>query len=1261
MRKIKKISKSIFSILLALLITVTTMPLTGIQFIYTINAKTVYQDNEKIDDSDIFYADATLVNYDAAAWNFLNLCGENASWFYIRAYKQSNLYMQPHESDGALIDVWTAGAYYKQWKFIPENDYFYIQNANTGRYLWFGALQDGAEVNASTSSDGRGWNNRFKIVTDQKTLTFSIRPYADTRYCVEIGGRDSSMPQEGDKVQIWTYKGFQNQKWNIEVDNENQYNDMLFYEISRNKNGLQDFNQSKSNVVTGMAQSSIADLKLRFNNIKTKYDLFNDANINSSIGGISVYQEINRNYKFPFKVDNEGYRMFDSTEMYVVKNDEKEQFDLYNGSYTTYFNPINGDSNAQPYVKEFAPYNTPLNSNFDYGFTMNMSVDFYMENDGCVHIYDENGKEKTQDMIFEFTGDDDLWCYIDNELRLDMGGIHSSLKGSINFNKTEDGYCHSKVYNANENVCEQYSFDLASGFHTLTIFYMERAQMESNLKIRYNLISKSNLKVDPNHGVYLGKVDITDYGSQITNQRSRIYTPKRTGYTFTGWDIKGTGRMSADNKYYFMGYNDTTLVAQWEPNQYNLNFDYNRPQDAAANITGNDIITKKVSYTKKVGELPEPHLDGYTFTGWKDAEGNTYTEDTVYNVLGDTTLYAQWQINNYKIIFDYNCDPDDTITGNEIKTKPGTYGKAVGELPKPQITGKNFGGWYRESDGKIIFYNEKSLYDVDGDMTLKANWNTRNCNVVYHGNGGSYDYEDTLSYTYSYGSKVEILENQFLYDGDGWYEFGGWALTPDGTVKYSPGDYIDIDNDIDLYAVWKPLTAEVKYHSNGGTGSIDPYKQMIEWNSSFVTAENSIFEKQGYVLTGWSKSSSATKVDYKCGQNVLVTDDVFDVYNGFDLYAVWKAAENTLYFDYNKPEEAAGDITGNEILSKPVIFNEAVGELPEPQLTGWLFTGWKDVDGKIYTKETVYNVAGDTTLYAQWSRNIYTLYFDYNKPEEAAGDITGNEISSKPVTFNEMVGELPHPQLDKYTFLSWKDADGNIYTEDTVFVLSQDLTLYAFWDAAPVINAIDRYYSLNNAKNGKVTYDNLMTTASVNDDLDKPEDIDFTIIDYAERDFNTLTASAEITITYRAVDSAGNSSMKMINVHITDTSSVVKKKNTYVRSISEKYYNKSHEDGGLEPNSIWRINSEYAAVLQDAMENKASISYNVENFRVAFMNVPYTNYKNMTCNHILSSWKFTHEDIKKVQNFIDEHGCGNFKESDALSRFIQEFSYCRQY
>lgn len=933
MRKIKKISKSIFSILLALLITVTTMPLTGIQFIYTINAQNVYQDNEKIDDSDIFYADATFVNYDSVAWTFINQC-IRGTWMYIKSYKNSNMLLQVNPG-GADANLYNDDSWYKHWQFEAQDDYFYIKNCDTGQYLWYDTLRDGAKLGAS---DTKGWNNRFKLVTDLRASTFSIRPYADTRYCVDISGRDNSLPQQEDKVQIWTYYGYQNQLWNIHVDNPNLLNDTLIYNVQNNPQGTSFYNYPLSGIVPGMVQDTIDNMNLKFNNIYTAYDLFGNVDSNTKYGSLSVYQEVNTDYKFPFKIDSDGYRTFDSANMYVIKNDSDKKFELYNGGYRTWWHDVTSQY-EKAIDNAFLPYNSPQNSSeMDYGFTMCMNLKFYMESDGKVHIYDENGNETEQSMIFEFTGDDDLWIYIDNDLRLDMGGIHGPKSGSINFDKSEGGgSCVAKTLYDNGAVNTESKFNLSSGVHELKIFYMERAQTDSNLKVRYNLISKNNLKIDPNGGTFQGKTGIVDRGEQLSNKKLPIYTPKRTGYTFTGWDIKGTGRMSADNKYYFMGYNDTTLVAQWEPNQYNLDFDYNRPRDAAADITGNDIITKKVSYTKKVGELPEPHLDGYTFTGWKDAEGNTYTEDTVYNV------------------------------------------------------------------------------------------------------------------------------------------------------------------------------------------------------------------------------------------------------------------------------------------------------------------------------------AGDTTLYAQWSRNIYTLYFDYNKPEEAAGDITGNEISSKPVTFNEMVGELPHPQLDKYTFLSWKDADGNIYTEDTVFVLSQDLTLYAFWDAAPVINAIDRYYSLNNAKNGKVTYDNLMTTASVNDDLDKPEDIDFTIIDYAERDFNTLTASAEITITYRAVDSAGNSSMKMITVHITDTSSVVKKKNTYVRSISEKYYNKSHEDGGLESNSIWRINSEYAAVLQDAMENKASISYNVENFRVAFMNVPYKNYKNMTCNHILSSWKFTHEDIKKVQNFIDEHGCGNFKESDALSRFIQEFSYCRQY
>ena len=55
------------------------------------------------------------------------------------------------------------------------------------------------------------------------------------------------------------------------------------------------------------------------------------------------------------------------------------------------------------------------------------------------------------------------------------------------------------------------------------------------------------------------------------------------------------------------------------------------------------VRSKKVYYKTAVGELPQPTLKGYKFKGWQDADGNTYDSDTVYNTLGDTTVYAQWE------------------------------------------------------------------------------------------------------------------------------------------------------------------------------------------------------------------------------------------------------------------------------------------------------------------------------------------------------------------------------------------------------------------------------------------------------------------------------------------------------------------------------------------------------------------------------------------------------------------------------------------
>lgn len=1085
---IKNLRRKMAVSILVMLSILTAVPvIASIQISNYNNSNTVnYQDN-KVDENDIAYENITIADYDAVAWNLLNL---HYMWFKITPYANLGLYLQPHLADGKDVDVWDAGSTYSQWTFEPhedaDGDYFYIKNVNTGKYLWFDVLQNGAKVNVETTNPG--WNNRWQLVTNQTTFTFSIRPYADTRYCLDIGGRDVSNPEMGDYVQIWEYLGGQNQEWCIDPNAREDYNNFFSYGVGNKPHGLQAFNEGTEGSLYGMAKHTIDfhNYKSSFgfnNNIWMNYNLFNPgANANAKVGNIKVFREVNENYKFPLKIDNDGYRYFDSKQMYVEKNDEEKKFELYNGNYDLICHFCQKEWNIPIRTKNgmFAPYNTPANINFQYGFAMTMQLEFYMSSDGKVHIFDEDGHETTQSMIFEFSGDDDMWIYIDKDLCLDVGGTHPAKPGNINFDKSVNGgKCVAKTFEGDGSIGWQKEFDLSTGTHTLTMFYIERAQDEANLKIRYNLISKNNLEIDPNGGTYKGSSDIYEAGNYLSNEKVPLAKPVRTGYTFTGWKIEGSGRISSDNKKYFMGVNDTTLVAQWTPNAYNLKFDYNKPDGAHADVADNSVTSKKVYYKTAVGELPQPTLKGYTFKGWQDADGNTYDSDTVYDTLGDTTIYAQWEKQNYTITFDYNCSKTDKITGNSVKTKSAVYGEAVGELPKPSIEGKIFNGWYRETSTGYKHYYTNTIYDVDGDITLKAYWSTKTCTVYYYGNGGTadgtYDYADMLDYDYGYNSYVEIHENPFSYDGDGDYIFAGWSLTADGEVKYQPGEYVTLTDDLYLYAVWSKETSEnakytIKHYKMDVNGNYPDSPDDTETftgliGSSVIPAVKDYgegFEKPAE-QTVTIKADGSTVVEYKYARKQYYLN-----LNGY--LKQWESQSNKGYL--SELVETVKNLKGTDsryTFATAVIkingtvhangngvtdFYEKVYYGSTYEVVTTAKAGYTIIDNTGKLTGTV-DKANDTdnTVTPRLSINSYIIKFNANKPAKATGSVTGT-TSDQSIYYNrERKLNKNGYALNGWQFNGWNtqpDGTGVTYNdEQAVKNLSakdgDNINLYAQW------------------------------------------------------------------------------------------------------------------------------------------------------------------------------------------------------------------------
>ena len=181
--------------------------------------------------------------------------------------------------------------------------------------------------------------------------------------------------------------------------------------------------------------------------------------------------------------DGQGNYSFDAASKYAKYDHNSNRFELTNQTQSGNRDPL------------FTPFGNDSDDN-RYSFGMNLGADFYMPKDGKVN---------NQNMVFDFTGDDDVWVFIDDVLVLDLGGIHQALDGSINFaTDTIDYHGKEQSYgNPPATTITQAFTDAGKTWdstpyktHHLSFFYLERGDGGSNCKIKFNLPVKPSKAID---------------------------------------------------------------------------------------------------------------------------------------------------------------------------------------------------------------------------------------------------------------------------------------------------------------------------------------------------------------------------------------------------------------------------------------------------------------------------------------------------------------------------------------------------------------------------------------------------------------------------------------------------------------------------------------------------------------------------------------------------------------------------------------------
>lgn len=535
------------------------------------------------------YTQIAFSSYPLSSDKILTNCGNNTDWVDIPLdYKDKEQCFYADTNDDTIYHSGPRGGYWAPKDTTPRDaETWKNRDAETGKetpIVDIASVPFTEEANTkyvtSTLYDyytdyelngkNRDGYGEYKGASHRNWVTFrefdqALSDYyekAKAPYPLYTGhfqpAEGTEFSQIADTLKLFGYDNF----IRFRAINNSQYNE-------DQNSGNKHYDYAYQGLVEGTTSTGDATGEPLLKDTKTVEPHFNKDFLSGENSKNAKLGEVYENVKFPFtKVQNlfgnetdVDYWCFDSkdTTLYLKQDSGQNPDSKYflqstkNRESSKNVNASSGFDNVTNTYGYF-PFNEKATSGaastYNYGFGTKLQMDFTLTDDGMLETDNGSGTKVKTSIKFFFSGDDDVWVFIDGKLALDVGGAHGKVSGLLEFGKANEknnsvtAYVskvkkggtskedqdkkfvkHVKYNNEDIDFYAQGTTlnDLAKGQkHTLTMYYVERGMWESNMAVAFNFPDNNELQVQKE--VDLTNVTDDDFKKCFTGQKIFNFT-----------------------------------------------------------------------------------------------------------------------------------------------------------------------------------------------------------------------------------------------------------------------------------------------------------------------------------------------------------------------------------------------------------------------------------------------------------------------------------------------------------------------------------------------------------------------------------------------------------------------------------------------------------------------------------------------------------------------------------------------------------------